>query len=159
MYVVYIQGFLTGKDTVKVLPLSTSLSTDTVPLCISASFFTRDNPSPVPLYFRLMAESICLKGSNSFCWSSFEIPIPVSCTEKYTNPSFWNEEILIVPPSGVNLIAFPVRLYNICFSLLLSASELLHAYAWSFLLHSLNHRSQVHKLFPSFRRCQIIIRF
>ncbi|MBN1133645.1 MAG: hypothetical protein JXA38_01715, partial [Methanosarcinaceae archaeon] len=27
--------------------------------------------------------------------------------------------------------------------------ELLHAYAWSFLLHSLNHRSQVHKPFPS----------
>ena len=37
--------------------------------------------------------------------------------------------------------------------------ELLHAYAWSFLLHSLNHRSQVHKPFPSFRRCQTVIRF
>nr|WP_256360053.1 pirin-like C-terminal cupin domain-containing protein [Methanococcoides sp. NM1] len=38
-------------------------------------------------------------------------------------------------------------------------SELLHAYAWSFLLHSLNLCSQVHRLFPSFRRCQIFSRF
>ena len=71
----------TGSSNMKDDPFPWTLVNHTLPLCKSTNCFTRASPRPVPPYWRFMPESICLKGSNRYSWSSEDIPIPVSVTE------------------------------------------------------------------------------
>ena len=113
-----------GRRTVNVLPLPSSLSSETSPPSSRHSSRTIDRPRPVPEYSRVIASPSgrtlepWRNFSNTSCCSSGLMPMPVSVTFSRRSPSSSRSaETRIRPPSGVNLIAFDSRLLRICWTL------------------------------------------
>ena len=67
----------------KLLPSCKTLSTLISPPCISTMFLLMARPSPVPPYCCAILLSACWNGLNKLSIASSDIPIPVSCTEKW----------------------------------------------------------------------------
>ena len=89
-------------------------------LISSSSLEVIARPSPVPPNRRVIDESTCVKGVNSLDSLSPGIPSPESFTEKVISDvlvalSFlFNLTSMWIPPSSVNLMAFPTKLTRIC---------------------------------------------
>src|SRR5258705_9690148 len=110
----------TGSLKVKVDPIPTALVTQIVPPCSSTNLRERASPSPVPSAF-LSTVPTCRNSSNTVSWSSAAIPTPVSVTETSTSPSPRATRTSILPPSGVNLMAFERRFNSTCLTFRSSA--------------------------------------
>src|SRR3989338_1734908 len=109
---------LTGRANLKLEPLPLlSDSTQILPLCNSTNFLARERPKTVPLYRLVRRSSNCTNSPNNLCWSSLEMPIPVSHTVISASKPFIFACMPILPPSGVNLTAFESRLKTICLTL------------------------------------------
>ena len=67
-----------GITTSKVVPSPFVLSTAMVPPIFSTRFFVMDMPSPVPPYSERADMPSCVKGSNTCCRKSGDMPMPVS---------------------------------------------------------------------------------
>ena len=110
-----------GRRIVNVLPLPSSLSTVTSPPSSLQSSLTIESPKPVPECSRVMASppGMAVRPWRNFskiaCWSSSAMPTPVSLTEStMKSRASRSTETVILPPSGVNLIAFESKLLRIC---------------------------------------------
>ena len=79
-------AFVIGKRIVKMVPLSLSLCTETVPECASTIIFTRSNPNPTPFAVE-GAASARVNGSKIWGRISGEINDPVFENRKTTESS------------------------------------------------------------------------
>ena len=96
----------------KVVPTSFSLSTSIVPFISSTMLFVIGMPRPVEPYLLVVELSSCENGSKMFGRYSLLMPMPVSfmVNRRVDFPSSFATSSTIkvtVPPSGVNLTAFP----------------------------------------------------
>jgi hypothetical protein len=71
-----------GRNRVKTLPFSGSLSTFSSPPSVRVISRLIDRPSPVPPYLRLVVPSACWKASKMIRCLSSGMPMPLSWTEK-----------------------------------------------------------------------------
>ncbi len=105
-----------GRRTVKVLPLPSSLRSVTSPPSSLDSSRTIDSPSPVPPCSRVMGLPAWRNFSKTSSCSSGAMPTPVSVTVSTSWSDCASARSTTRPPSGVNLIAFDSRLASICWS-------------------------------------------
>ena len=97
---------------------SEGLSTQIRPPIISTSRALMDRPRPVPPYLRVVEASAWENASKIWLCLSFETPMPVSVTAKWSCISSLSSDSFVTStatlPAGVNLMALPTRLKIIC---------------------------------------------
>ena len=108
----------TGTATVNVLPTSAVVRTSMSPPSIRANCRLIVSPRPVPPNLRVVLTSAWTNGWNSLARSASVMPTPVSWTSNRTTAAVSDgpsqETRRVIPPLGVNLTAFPIRLIRIC---------------------------------------------
>src|ERR1700690_1838687 len=94
-------------------------STQIVPPCASMipRVIGKPNPGPPPLNFVLPLECrltlpTCPNFSKIFAWFSTEMPMPLSATMISINPGRLRPSTLIIPLSGVNLMALDITFFK-----------------------------------------------
>ena len=103
--------------TVNVVPLPSSLFTETSPPMSLARFWTIVRPRPVPPYLRVVEASAWVNAWKSLSICSCVIPIPESLTSIFIN--FLFERLLsftsiCICPLSQNFAAFEIKLRTIC---------------------------------------------
>ena len=93
----------TGSRTEKQEPSPGALRTEIEPPCGSVIRFASASPRPVPL---VLCEASPWQNFSKMCFcTSPGIPMPVSEIETVTQPGSVVIRVVMVPPSGVNLMA------------------------------------------------------
>ena len=106
-----------SRDTWNSVPFPDSLLTTIVPPMASTIYLVIAIPRPVPSVFCTRVLSSLENDSKSFFWNSFDIPMPLSLTRRWTltyasprGDSSSHKNRRIVPSSGVNFTALPRKL-------------------------------------------------